>query len=126
MKLQLNISLFIFTISMMLSSCAEPTTSGPCDYTEERFKMHIMDVRPNPENEDLMVVDVDFDGNIDWVNASMTLNEVLNFPTDTNFIKHYKIKPGNIYTGSFHQKVENSGNCTDYYIGWDQKLNPIK
>lgn len=119
----------IFTIILIstlqvFNSCSDSINSGsgPCDYTEEKFNMFVVDVLEDTTQENMFIVLVDFDGNIEWANESPTLSEVRNVTTDFDFIINNHIKPGSIYTGTIHKKVPGSGDCEDEIIDWHQKL----
>jgi hypothetical protein len=105
-----------------LFSCSDTSNSGPCDYTQEKFNMRIIDVLEDPENENMFIVQVDFDGNVSYADQSLTLGEVRNVETNLDFVVRNNIKPGNIYSGTAHIKVEGTGECEDQIIDWDQKL----
>lgn len=122
--MQRNLSLIVLFIGSMLavSSCTDNTQSGPCDYTEEKFNMRIIDVSEDPENNDMYVVLVDFDGNISYAEGQHTLAEVREVTTNFDFVINNNIKVGNIYTGTVHKRVGESTHCEDQIIDWDQKL----
>lgn len=115
-------SMFIFLALGMLVSCGNNTNSGPCDYTQEKFNMRIIDISEDPNDKNLYNVLVDFDGNISYAEGTHTFAEVRDVKTDVNFVERNSIKVGNIYTGTVHKKVEGSGDCEDQIIDWDQKI----
>ena len=112
------------SILQLSASCSNSSNSGsgPCDYTEEKFNMFVVDVVEDSTQENMLIVLVDFDGNIEWANESPTLSEVRNVTTDFDFIVNNHIKPGSIYTGTIHKKVPGSGDCEEEIIDWDQKM----
>ena len=112
--------IFIFLSSLV--SCNEAPDQGPCDYTEEEFNMRVIDVSENPEEENMYIVLVDFDGNIDYAEGQHTFAEVRNVTTDFDFVINNNIKVGNIYTGTVHKRIGESTHCDEQIIDWDQKL----
>ncbi|UTW66108.1 hypothetical protein KFE94_15855 [bacterium SCSIO 12643] len=115
-------SLFVFLSLRMLVSCGNNTNSGPCDYTQEKFNMRIIDVSEDPHDKNMYIVLVDFDGNIEYAEGTHTFAEIRDVKTDVDFVVRNHIEEGNIYTGTVHKKVEGTGNCEDQIIDWDQKL----
>ena len=117
------ISFSVLVSTMLLTvSCGSNTNSGPCDYTEEKFNMYIVDVAEDPAQENMYIITVDFDGNISYANSSHTLSEVRDVVTDYDFVINNHIKAGTIYKGTVHLKVEGTGDCEDEIIDWNQKL----
>ena len=112
----------LFSTLLLTVSCDTSSSSGPCDYTEEKFSMYIVDVVEDPDNENMYIVTVDFDGNISYANSPHTLDEVRNVVTDYDFIINNNIKAGSIYKGTVHIKIEGTGNCEKEIIDWNQKL----
>lgn len=119
---------FVFLSSVLLLSlgtiisCDSESSSGPCDYTEEKFNMHILDISKDKNDENLYIVLVDFDGNISYAEGTHTLSEIRNVKTDVDFVINNHIKTGNIYSGTVHLKVPGTGDCENEIIDWDQKL----
>ena len=112
----------VVTFVSIFASCSTNSNTGPCDYTAEKFNMHVLDVSPDPQDENLYIILVDFDGNISYAEGSHTMSEVRNVKTDFDFVVDNNIKVGSIYTGTVHKKVENSGDCEEEIIDWGQKL----
>ena len=118
-----SISNFLLVSTALITiSCGSNTKSGPCDYTDEKFNMYIVDVAEDPNQENMYIITVDFDGAISYANSSHTLSEVRNVVTDYDFVINNHMKPGTIYTGTVHLKKEGSGDCEDEIIDWNQKL----
>jgi len=105
-----------------LNSCNDAKSTGPCDYTKEKFNMRVIDVSEDSENENMYIVLVDFDGNVKWANETHTMSEIRNVTTDYDFIIRNNIRNGAVYTGTVHKKVEGSGNCDEEIVDWNQKL----
>ncbi len=103
-------------------SCGNHSNSGPCDYTQEKFNMRVIDISEDPNDENMYIVLVDFDGNIEYADGSHTFAEIRDVKTDIDFVIRNSIKEGNIYTGTVHKKVEGTGDCEDQIIDWDQKI----
>ena len=122
MKFILRASVLFFVVSFSIIGCNDSSNQGPCDYTEHKFNMTIIDVREDSVNTELFVVLVDFDGDIDWAENTHTLTEVRNIKTTYDFVVNNNIKSGNIYSGTIHKLVPGSGNCDEKIIDWDQKL----
>jgi hypothetical protein len=112
----------IVALCSIIVSCATNSNTGPCDYTAEKFNMHVLDVSPDPKDENLYIILVDFDGNISYAEGSHTMSEVRNVKTDLDFVVDNNIRVGSIYTGTVHKKVEGTGNCEEEIIDWGQKL----
>jgi len=121
----MNSKVFIISVAIILlhslTACNTGQT-GPCDYSEEKFNMTIVDVLEDPSQENLYIIYVDFDGNIEWANETHTLSEIRNVTTDFDFITNNHIEPGRVYTGTFYKIIEGSGNCEDSIVDWNQKL----
>ena len=115
----------VFTVVSFISvlaSCSTNSSTGPCDYTSEKFNMHVLDVSPDPADDNLYIILVDFDGNISYAEGSHTMGEVRNVKTDLDFVVNNNIRVGSIYTGTVHQKIKGTGNCEEEIIDWGQKL----
>ena len=80
-------SLLTFTLPLLLWSCQSQTATGPCEYTEEKFNMIIIDVIQKDDNENEFTVLVDFDGNVSYASETHTLEEIRNVKTDLDFVK---------------------------------------
>lgn len=122
MKSILIPSILFAIVCTSLIGCNGTPNQGPCDYTEHKFNMTIIDVLEDSVDTDLFVVLVDFDGNIDWAENTHTLTEVRNIKTSYDFVVNNNIRPGSIYSGTIHKLVPGSGNCDERIIDWDQKL----
>lgn len=121
LKALFSIPLIIISLGI-ITSCESNKTVKPCDYTQEKFNMTIIDVQENPEQEHMYIVLVDFDGNISYADKTYTLEEVRDVKTDFDFITTNHITVGRMYTGTVHVKKEGSGDCEDEIVDWDQKL----
>jgi hypothetical protein len=119
--MKINKILIFITLSTFYS-CSTSSPSGPCEYVEEKFNMRVLDVIEDPNDTNLYIVPVDFDGNISYASGTHTFSEVRNVVTDYDFIVRNEIRPGSIYTGTAHIKVEGTGNCEKEIIDWNQKL----
>jgi hypothetical protein len=121
LKALISIPFIIISLGM-ITSCESGKTIKPCDYTEEKFNMTILDVQEDPEHEYMYTVLVDFDGNISYADKTHNLTEIRNVKTDYDFITNNHITVGRVYTGTVHIKVEGSGDCENEIVDWDQKL----
>lgn len=117
----LFISLVLSSLSF-LTSCTDGASSGPCDYTEEKFNMRVINVAEDPDHEHMYIVTVDFDGNVKWAEGQHTMAEIRNVTTDVDFIINNNIREGAVYTGTMFKVVPGSGNCEDDIVDWGQKL----
>ncbi len=122
MRIVTGLNILIILAISSLYSCADPSSSGPCEYSEEKFKMHVVEVQPDTTQENMFIVWVDFDGNIEWANSPQKFSEVRNVATDLEFLDKNHIQPGMIYSGTFYKIVAGSGNCDEFIVDWDQKL----
>lgn len=113
---------FIMSLSTFVS-CTSGGSTGPCEYTEEKFRMTIVDVQPTPEDSSIYVVLVDFDGNIPYAEDTHTFEEIRNVKTTRNFVFNNHIEVGNIYRGILHQVVEGTGNCDKEIFEWETGFN---
>jgi hypothetical protein len=116
-----SIAVLLLSLSTFIS-CNTESNSGPCDYTQEKFNMRIIDVSQDKNDESMYIVSVDFDGNISYAEGSHTLSEIRNVKTDLDFIVRNHIENGITYSGTVHTKTSGTGNCEDEIIDWDQKL----
>lgn len=115
-------SLFLFLLLISLFSCESNTNTGPCEYTQEKFNMIIIDILADEENPSKQIVLVDFDGNVHYADKTHSLEEIRNVKTTTAFVEKNNLKVGNIYKGVLHQKVENSGNCENEIVQWENSF----
>lgn len=119
----IHTSLFFIALQTLSGCTNSPNSnSGPCDYSEEKFNMFIIDVIEDSTSENMYIVLVDFDGNVSLAEETTTLSEARNVTTDYDFIVNNNIKANTTYTGTVHIKVPGSGDCEDEIIDWDQKL----
>ncbi len=116
-----NFLLLIFCI-YFLSSCESNSQTGPCDYSEEKFEMLIVDILEDMEDEEHLIVLVDFSGNTPYSSETWKLEEVRNVKTTMKFVQKNHVKPGNIYSGTIYNKIKGSGNCEEEFIDWDQSF----
>lgn len=122
MNTQILKAFTVLSTLVSIFSCQSPSSNGPCNYTEEKFNMTIVDVIQDTNNENHYTVLVDFDGNIKYANKTQNLEEVRGVHTDFDFIINNHIKAGNIYKGVCHLKVKDSGNCEDEFFEWDNSF----
>lgn len=116
-----NFLLLILSV-YFLSSCQSNNNSGPCDYSEEKFEMLIVDILEDEEDDDHLIVLVDFSGNTPYSNDTWKLEDVRNVKTTMKFVQNNHITPGYIYSGTIYNKIEGSGDCEDEFIDWDQSF----
>ena len=122
MKFLSNKPLLFIALSILFASCQNNSQSGPCDYSEEKFNMTVIDVLEDSEQENHFIVLVDFDGNIRFSAETQNLEDIRDVKTNLDFIVKNNIKTGNIYRGVVHQKLEGSGDCEEEIIDWDHNF----
>mgnify|MGYP000004305005 CR=1 FL=1 len=115
-------SFAIVAILLTFNSCQSNSEEGPCEYNEEKFNMTILDILPDPENENHMIVLVDFDGTISYANKVQNLEDIRDVKTSKNWVEKNYITIGNTYDGIIHKKIEGSGDCEEEIIDWNQSF----
>lgn len=122
MSLNRIFSLACLACLVTFYSCQSNSEQGPCEYHEEIFNFTIVDVSPDPEKENHMIVLVDFDGNISYAEKVQNLEDTRNVNTTINWVEKNHITIGNQYNGTLHKKVEGSGDCDEEIIDWNQSF----
>ena len=105
-----------------LSSCQSNNNTGPCDYSEEKFEMLIVDILEDKEDDNHLIVLVDFSGDTPYSQETWNLEDIRNVKTTLKFVQQNNVKPGSIYSGTIYNKIENSGSCEEEFIDWDQSF----
>jgi hypothetical protein len=111
-------SLIIIFLLSSLAGCQSNTSTGPCEYNEEKFNMKIIDILNKEGDPNTFIVLVDFDGNVRFSDRTYSLEEIREVKTTATFVEKNNLRVGSIYKGVMHKKVEGTGNCDDEIIQW--------